>query len=100
MNNKDLKKTLIRLFKFMLIGIIPNLFLYYFCYGKMQEWLISFISILIFITCAFIGEVIYVSIRNRQQMQQLVEDAEKQELLKEKQQQHTENQKQNKGGNK
>ena len=93
MNNKDFKKLLIRLLKFMLIGIIPNLFLYYFCYGKMKEWLITFLSILIFAACAFIGEVIYTSIKNKQQMQQLVNQAEKEKQLKQKQKEYSEKQK-------
>ncbi len=83
-NKKELKRSYIRIFKFMLIGIIPNLFLYYFCSGILKEWLLTIISILIFIACGFIGEAIYVSIRNKQMLKAEIE-AEQAKIERKKQ---------------
>ena len=71
MNKKDLKRSYFRILKFMLIGIIPNLFLYYFLGNKMPSWLLTIISMLLFIACGFIGEAIYLHIRNKQVLEEL-----------------------------
>ena len=82
MNNKQMKQFFVRVFKFMLIGIIPNLFLYYFFYGKVKDWLLSFISIILFVACGFIGEVIYTKIKNKQILQEMVDEAEQKKQKK------------------
>ena len=84
MNAREMKQTAIRVFKFMLIGIIPNIFLYYFFGTKLQEWLLTIISVLIFVACAFIGEVIYNKIKNKQIIEELAQEAEQQKKEGEK----------------
>ena len=71
MNKKDLKRSYFRILKFMLIGIIPSLFLYYFLGKTLPGWLLTIINMLIFIACGFIGEAIYLKIRNKQVLEQL-----------------------------
>ena len=65
-NKKEIKRSYFRILKFMLIGIIPNLFLYFFCSNILDEWLLTILSFLIFIAVGFIGEAIYIKIRNKQ----------------------------------
>lgn len=65
-NKKEMKRSYLRILKFMLIGIIPNMFLYYFGLNKLPEWALTTLSILIFVVIGFAGEAIYVKIRNKQ----------------------------------
>lgn len=71
MNKKELKRSYFRILKFALIGIIPNLFLYYYLGTKLPSWLLTIISMLIFITCGFIGEAIYLKLRNKEVLEQM-----------------------------
>ena len=79
MNRKELKRSYVRILKFMIIGIIPNLFLYYFLYNKLQSWLLTILSMLLFVACGFIGEAIYLKIRNKQILEELDKQDNKQE---------------------
>ena len=72
-NKKQMKWSYFRILKFMLIGIIPNLLLYYFLNGILQEWLLTILSLLIFIAVGFIGEAIYVKIKNKHMLQSEIE---------------------------
>ena len=81
-NKKELKRSYVRILKFMLIGVIPNLFLYYFAQNILPEWLLTIFSLLIFLAFGFIGEAIYVGIRNKQLVQ--AEINEKQNRIEQK----------------
>ena len=81
MNKKELKRSYFRILKFMLIGIIPNLFLYYFLWNTLPSWLLTILSMLIFIVCGFAGEAIYLKIRNREVLEEL-EKEQKEEVKK------------------
>ena len=74
MNKKDLKRSYFRILKFMLIGIIPNLFLYFYLGKKLPSWLLTIISILLFVACGFLGEAIYLKLRNKEIMEQMNKD--------------------------
>ena len=82
-NKKEAKRSYFRMLKFMLIGIIPNLLLYYFCHGILKEWMLTIISLLIFIAFGVIGEAIYVKIRNKQKLQAEIE-AEQNKIARKK----------------
>lgn len=82
-NKKEVKRSYIRILKFMLIGIIPNLFLYFFCSHLLQEWVLTILSFLIFIAVGFIGEAIYVSIRKKQMIRAEIEK-EQQKIARKK----------------
>ena len=71
MNKKDLKRSYFRILKFMLIGIIPNLFLYFFLGTKLASWLLTILSILIFIACGFCFEAIYLKLRNKEVLEEI-----------------------------
>ncbi len=77
MNKKTLRKSYFRILKFMLIGIIPSLFLYYFLSSELPNWLLTVLNILIFVACGFVGEVIYLKIRNKEVLKELENDKEK-----------------------
>ena len=71
MNKKDLKRSYFRILKFMLIGIVPNLLLYFFLGTKLPSWLLTILSMLIFIACGFLGEAIYLKLRNKEVLEEL-----------------------------